>query len=61
LGTASERVRTLAGLDLYELADAVEALGRGETGKGFPLRLQAKARPALSLGRQYVTIGLACY
>ena len=53
-GPAVECVAALAGLDLGELGDDLEAFGRGERGDGGALRLQAEAGTALLLGRDAV-------
>jgi hypothetical protein len=45
-----QRVRSLAGFDLYKLGGDLQTLGRGEPGEGFPLCGQAKARLALLRG-----------
>ena len=50
-GRRRQRVGTLAGLDLFELADDFETLGLSETGDGLPLRLKAEAGLALTVGR----------
>ena len=56
LRPAVERVGALAGLDLGEGLDQVEALGLGEAGERGLLRLEAKAGAALAGGR-YAGVG----
>ena len=47
LWSAVERVGALAGLDLGELGDDLEALGRGKGGNGLALGFEAQAGTAL--------------
>ena len=54
LRPAVERIGALAGLDLGELGDDLEAFGLGEGGDGLALRFEAEAGAALLLGRDAV-------
>ena len=54
MGPPVEGIIPLPRLDLHELADQIEALGRRETGHRIALGLDAKARSALPGGRNPV-------
>ena len=54
LRPALERVGALAGLDLGELADDLEAFRRGKGCNGLALSLEPEAGAALLLGRDAV-------